>query len=235
MSAGVVFARARRVVAPALVALIGASAASGAIIAPGLYELHNHPDGAAIPPPYGMRLDELYNTSPDHDIFTFNFDDPGSNMQMMVTATTIHIFGVSVGGWDIGGGYDAGPTFGLYTIDFLYTVGVMPSPGDDDVQVVAPSGTNFGTILTPLGDLIALVDQQGQDPGLNFRLGDENDDLGHRGHPGISGWGWLTHGPPGSSHVPNSDWIFTATLIPSPGAASVLALGALAAGRRRRR
>ena len=46
--------------------------------------------------------------------------------------------------------------------------------------------------------------------GFTFRFGDEDDDLGHRDHDGISGWGWLVHPDPDSGYVLTSDWLFTA-------------------------
>ena len=215
----------------ALTALAGlalAPQAHGAMITPGTYDLHNHPDGDAVEPHYGFRLDELYNATGGHDIFTFDFDHAMSNMQMDVTATTIHIYGTSWGGRDTGSSYAADGYLGVYTIDFVYDMGVGPAPGDDDVRVVA-DGDNFGSIMTPLGDTIPLTDKA--DSGYSFRLGDEDNDNGHRGFAGISGWGWVTHGT--GSHVAASDWLFTAT-IPAPGATTLIAGGLLALSRRRR-
>lgn len=219
----------------ALACAIGLSGtASGAIISQGLYSLHNHPDGNANPPPYGLKLAELYDITPNHDDFTFDFDDPRSSMSMIVTANTIRIFGVVWGGRDTGTSYALEPTTGLYTVDFLYDVGVVPVAGDDDLGVLqAASHQNHGIITSPLNDVIALVDEAGGHP-YGFRLGDEDNDLGHRGFAGISGWGWLTHGPNPNNHIADSDWLFTAVLVPTPGAIS-LAMGAGAMLLRRRR
>lgn len=206
-----------------------AGAAQGVVIMPGTYLLHNHPDGDVVPPSYGMRLDGLYSGSPAE--FTLDFDDPMSNMHMDVTATSIHIYGVAYGGRDIGGSYAAEATTGVYTVDFLYNVGVGMVPGDDDMYVVAPMGSNFGSLLTPTGDLLGLADKP---DAYNFRLGDEDDDLGHRGFAGISGWGWFTidSGRPNTGAV---DFLFTAELVPAPGAVSLLGMGGVLAGTRRRR
>ncbi len=62
--------------------------------------------------------------------------------------------------------------------------------------------------------------------GFSFRLGDEDNDAGHRGFDGVSGWGWLTHGSGG--HVESSDWLFTVgEEIPEP-ATLLMVLGGLA-------
>jgi len=44
----------------------------------------------------------------------------------------------------------------------------------------------------------------------------------------------MNHGLDLTQHVYSSDWLFTAQLIPAPGALAVLAMGGLMAGRRRR-
>ncbi|MCA9283509.1 MAG: hypothetical protein KDA30_15905, partial [Phycisphaerales bacterium] len=120
---------------------------------------------------------------------------------------------------------------GIYTIDFTLDQGVMQVPGDDDVWVNTTNNVNTGSIMTPLGDEIALEDERGS-YGYSLRLGDENNDLGHRGFNGISGWGWMNHG--GLPHVASTDWLFTAELVPTPGAASLLGTAGLLLVRRRR-
>ncbi len=204
------------------------------IAVPGLYKLHNHPDGSARPPLYGLRLDELYNSTGDHDIFTFDFDNALSDMKLLITSSSIHIYGKAYGGRDIGSGYAAEAKTGLYTIDFTYSIGVGPVPGDNDwwVKYGGPMMQNSGTIKTPIGDTILLRDKSLGD--YYFRLGNEDNDAGHRGYSGISGWGWLNHGPVGSDHIDSSDWLFTAELIPSPGSLALVGLGAMIGLRRKR-
>ncbi|MBX3379905.1 MAG: hypothetical protein KF805_07405 [Phycisphaeraceae bacterium] len=215
-------------------AAVCAASQAAVIVVPGLYQLRNHPDGSAAPPSYGLRLDELYNATANHDIFTFDFNHALSNMKMMITASTIHIYGQVYGGRDTGSGYAADVYAGLYSVDFTYSVGVGPKPGDDDWWVAYPNPMmqNSGTIKTTLGDTINLVDKQQGD--YYFRLGDEDNDAGHRGFAGISGWGWLNHGPSGSPHVDSSDWLFTAQLIPSPGSLALAGLAGLVCLRRKR-
>lgn len=215
-------------------ALVCASA-HAEVIQLGEYVLGNHPDGNAQPPQYGLRLDELFNVTSGHDIFSFDFEAIGSDMQMIVTASTIRIFGTTLGGRDVGGSYAVEATTGFYTVDFLYNVGVATVPGDDDVWVKStPDMQNRGKITAPGGQVIDLVDKS--DGNYQFRLGDEDNDAGHRGFDGISGWGWLNHGPSGSPHIAASDFLFTARFVrvPAPGAIALVGVAGLAATRRRR-
>lgn len=212
-------------------------ASARADVPPGLYRLHSHPQGGIDPPPYGARFDELYDATSGHDNFTLDFDGPGSTVFMDVTASTIRIFGQSFGGRDVGDVYADDLYRGIYTFDFLYAVGVGLVPGDDDLWVDGPNNANTGFITGPGGlGTRNLVDERNM--GFSLRVGDENDDLGHRGVPGISGWGWLSYVNPGGPpiHIAEIDWLFTAILVPSPGAAAAFAVcGLLAPGRRRRR
>jgi hypothetical protein len=209
-----------------------AAHASASVIQSATYRLHNHPDGSATSPSYGLRLDELYNATSGHDIFTFDFADPASYVTLNYTGTTITIQGQAWGGRDEGSAYAAEATTGLYTFHFEYTVGVDTAAGDDDIIVIADM-QNFGWISTPTGDTIDLTDKS--DGSYSFRLGNEDNDLGHRGFAGISGWGWLVHGPQGSSHVSASDWLFTVgEIVPAPASLALLAFAPFAALRRRR-
>lgn len=209
------------------------TSASGAMIAPGLYRLYNHPDGNQRPPLYGLRLDELYNATGGHDVFTFDFDHPSSSVLMNYDGTTITITGTARGGRDTGSTYANDQYLGMYSFSFTYAVGVQSVPDDDDVWVDAANHVNTGTITTPLNDVINLVDERGTFP-YSFRLGDEDNDAGHRGFAGISGWGWMNHGPNPDVHVYASDWLFTAELVPTPGALSLSAMSLVLATRRRR-
>ncbi len=91
-----------------------AGKAQAAIINYGTYQLHNHPDGNQRPPFYGLRLDELYNATGGHDVFTWDFDhDDGVNQSAMfltyeptMRGERIRIFGTSWGGRDGGVAYD---------------------------------------------------------------------------------------------------------------------------------
>ncbi len=173
----------------------------------GTYKLGNHPDGDAAAPFYGLRLDELFNVTDGHDIFSFDFEAPGACVFLDYDGTKIRIHGRAFGGRDTGDGYD--PMWrGFVDLNFCYTV-VASAPGDDDLIVVTPSGTNAGTVTwVNTGEIIPIYDYAG-DFGFTFRFGNEDNDAGHRGFNGLSGWGWLNHRDP-DLHVAASDWIFTA-------------------------
>jgi hypothetical protein len=208
-------------------------AANATSLAPGVYRLANHPDGNTVPPPYGARFDELYNATSGHDVFTMDFEHPSSLVTMTYTGSTISITGSAWGGRDIGGTYANDIYLGLYTLNFTYSLGLAPVPGDDDVWVDTTNHVNTGTITSPFADVRNLVDERGSF-GYSFRLGDENDDQGHRGFNGISGWGWMSYKTDsGIEHVAATDWIFT-VIIPSPASAAMLGLGGMMALRRRR-
>jgi uncharacterized protein (TIGR03382 family) len=220
--------------AVAAAALLTPAALAGGL-GPGIYVLNNHPDGNAQPPQYGLRLDELVNVTPGHDIFTFDFNHPSSLVVMTLSASTIRIQGHAFGGRDTGGSYANDVHRGVYSFDFLYNLGVQGVPGDDDIWVNTTNHANFGWIQSPSGVTHSMVDERGSF-AYSFRLGDENNDLGHRNFPGVSGWGWLSMVVDGQIvHTESQDWLFTVgNQIPTPGAAALLGLGGLLAARRRR-
>ena len=224
--------RASVVAVAAATVFVATDAVQADTIVTGTYQLHNHPDGAAQPPLYGFRLDELFDVTGGHDIFTFDFDHASSQMYLAYNGTSIHIYGQAFGGLDTGNTYGNAAYTGVAQIDFWYTVGVGLAGGDDDLIVSAAPGVNTGTI-TFLGSTINLFDSPMG--GYSFRFGDTDDDNGHRGFNGISGWGWVDHHVQGQ-HIASSDWLFTAQLIPLPPAAllGVAGLGLVAAVRRRR-
>ena len=198
-------------------------------------QLLDHPDGNAAPPTYGLRLDELINVTPGHDRFTFSFEHPQALMQMMLTEVgagefSIHIWGTAFGGLVVNNEYD--PLLsGLVEIDFTYMLAHLVD-GDDDLIVTTPSFMNAGSIMFD-GSTIDLFDRANSE-GFSLRLGNEDDDQGHRGFDGISGWGWLDHGEAGT-HFVASDWLFTVVPTPGPTALMAIAAALFARARRRRR
>ncbi len=213
--------------------LTAGPALGGLVLRPGTYFLEDHPDGNAGPPGYGLRLDELIDVTPGHDVFTFSFDAPGTDMRIDITEVAtdefeLHIFGTAFGGLVQNNEYVAAFS-GLVDIDFVYML-AHPVNGDDDYIVTTPNFTNTG-MITFEGEMIDLFDRANAE-GFTLQLGDE-DGTGHRGFDGISGWGWVDHGTAGT-HVYDSDWLFT--VIPTPGSGVLLsmALAIAAHGKRRR-
>lgn len=207
----------------------------------GTYRLHNHPDGNQRPPLYGLRLDGLFGVS--SEVYTFDFDDPRSEVRISVGATAMRIFGQAWGGEDTGGAYAADARTGLYSIDFTYTDGYRIAFPDDDRIVVGPNYSNTGSIVAPNGlGTFALGSYSGSFP-FAFRLGDGDSNAGYRGFSGISGWGWLAVGggsaseQQGFTHQDSQDWLFTvgAAVIPLPSAGGMGLAGLMLLGVRRRR
>ncbi len=132
---------------------LASSFAGAGTIPYGTYRLANHPDGNIAPPPYGLRLDGLYNATAQTDRFTFDFNHAMSDMVINIAQVglndVITISGDSWGGRDIGGSHANDVYLGVYQIYFQYTVGVGIATPDDDRRVTGPGVQNFGTITGP--------------------------------------------------------------------------------------
>lgn len=261
-----------RVASFGLAMLMLVDAVQAVMLETGFYALHNHPAGSGHPPPYGLRLDELYDVTPEPeslpggggpgqirpygkfddrrsspsslDTFVFDFDYTSfeDESEMFVTLSEfspsvylVIIEGQAFGGRKQGPGWAQDAFLGFYQIYFEYRM-VIPASADDDLLVdtnVAPADTHFGWIQTPLGDVISL-EASGADSQI-FRFGDEDDEQGHRGVHGISGWGALEHGLSNPlTENQGSAWLFTAEKSDVPCPASALALGVGAMFVRRR-
>ena len=173
------------------------------ILKDGTYQLANHPDGGAANPLYGLRLDGLL-TGDSKDIVTFDFEHPDADVRMDVNGSEIRIYGTAFGGIDTGTEYDPNNS-GLFEIDFTYT-DVDGVAGDDDFITNDPNTRqSTGTITQLYGEhkTFDLIDES-DNFGYSFRLGDEDNDQGHRGFAGTSGWGWMKHSSGGKG-----DWLFT--------------------------
>ena len=172
----------------------------------GRWRLGNHPDAAQNPPPYGLRLDELFDVTTGTDVFTFDFEAPGAAMFLDYDGTSVRIFGTAFGGRDAGTDYDPAWTSQI-TVDVVYPV-VSTAPGDDDLLVVG-TGVGIGTVVWEADGTTRMLFAQENAQGFVFRFGNEDDDQGHRDFLGNSGWGWFEYDPmhpqPGTR-----DWIFIA-------------------------
>lgn len=201
-----------------LVAAIGffALASISQAVSYGSYTLDNHPDGNQAPPNYGLRLDGLLGGS---SVLTFDVTNRGmgNGLALSYTSSGIHISGSIWGGVDTGSSW-SNPQ--LWTFNFNYSM-ISTATGDDDAWAhntdTSTSSTIFGlgTITqVSTGTVWDLRDQSMGD--YSFRFGDEDNDLGHRGFPGISGWGWLDFRLHGSNdpwqHVGSDDFLFTAQI-----------------------
>ena len=206
--------------------LLAIGATSSQATALGTYQLFNHPGGNAAAPFYGLRLDGLL-TGDQSDVYTFDFEHSQSEVFLTHKADrTIEITGRAFGGEDIGSGYKTDTT-AIWDINFTYQDVNNPANGDDDLVTSIGEGfissTEFGSF-----DLIA----ETGDHSFAFRFGDKNNDLGHRGYDGISGWGWVNHAPDttaandaiGVNHLYASDWLFTATSVSVPEPTTILGL-----------
>ena len=199
----------------------------------------DHPDGAALPPPYGLRLDNLFDVTPESGsvtpgpgtsgVTTFSF----VNVQATVTTNTttgdisVNIAGDVHGGRDTGGGYGFGE--GDYAIDFTYSANV--SPDGNGWKVSPMSSSNQGTIeflsgssAIAAGTTWRLYEQE-NNAGNTFVFKDDYHRLSGTGLPldTFVGRGWLDYTIGGTSVT--QDWLFIAPdqpsliIVPVPAAA----------------
>ena len=195
----------------------GGNMPSSMFLADGEYVLRNHPDGNAAPPYYGLRLDDLYG---GFSTITFDFEHAQSDMRMTLSdgGASAVISGTTWGGVDNGGSFDHA---GLWNVSFTFSDVLSNITGDDDLTAQGGDAEQSSGTITPLydtawfnaGEAYQLADKEAG--GYSFRLGNRSNDLGHRGHDGISGWGWLLHDGDGTlDHKPTSDFLFTAYPVP---------------------
>ena len=217
------------VLAASMLLLSAVTFADPIIIDDGTYQLKNHPDGNAAPPPYGLRLDGLLNGN-QGTIYTFDFNAEGSAMYMSRTGSTLEIFGTVFGGEDAGSAYAADST-AFWDIHFTYSD--LGACGSD---ICAHTGS--GTIASDAYGSFDLVSESGNH-SYAFKL-----KYDHRGYSGISGLGWLNHCPSQgndteagscSTHLYASDWLFTVHAIPEPGTLALFSIGLLGVAAARRR
>lgn len=201
------------------VALLFASA--GAVSADIVnFRLHDHPRGEAVPPEYGLRLDDLFG--PSSLPVTFSFDDGGAAVSMAVDLATkmIHITGTVYGGVDGGNSYVAPE---LFQLDMLYKFGVVGEPVNGwDVQSMANTGS-----ITRISDMRSWdLTTKLNGFGNAFEFHPDRFRLFPGDLPGVSwvGRGWLdTAKDPRPTRT--RDFLFVATVVPLPTGTLVGGLG----------
>ncbi len=218
----------------------------------------NHPDAEQDPPPYGLRLDNLFQQTPSSGslvggvggVTSFSFDPgDGSSMSMNVNDLggdlEINISGVAKGGVDAGGTYGYGE--GLFAIDFTYTMNVEGVVGPMGGWKVTPNNAaNNGTITALAGnaDIAAGTEwtiwDQVDGNNDSFLVVRDQHRLGS--YPAVSaldplvGRGWVTYSSIGQESSGTQDWLFIAdTPIPEPASIMLLAAGCGAVALRRNR
>ncbi len=180
------------------------------------YFLHDHPDGNASPPGYGLRLDGLYGGG-GSEINTFSFDAGAASMMLTYESDTIVIEGVMLENF----------TGDLWDIQMTYAMSTTLD-GDGNLGSTGPEFSNTGVMTNQTTNQVVTLEDF---MPVTFLLG-----FDHRGFSGVSGWGWVNHSS-AEKHIAASDWLFTVGApVPEPSAAILFGMGSLVtAGMVRRR
>ena len=208
----------------------GSFANAGVAEVVAMFDLHDHPDGAAAQPYYGLRLDNvgapgvMTLSMAMHDNTTLSVIEENGEFSIRIQGT---LHGGQVSSHEYVSSND-------YSIDFTYGANVVQTA--NGYRVDGFTTLNSG-VLTNLDteDEIVLFGKPNMS-GLAFTFQAD----GHRMSGDNSTWvgrGWLTDEDDGSAPGAGSqDWLFYATQrdIPAPGGALVLACSGLALCRRRR-
>jgi len=234
-------------VAVAALAMTAAPVVAGPIAT---FSLRDHPDGNQNPPPYGIRLDNLFSANSyvgaAGGATTFSFDTFG-NVKLTVSdvgggVLNINISGDVYGGEDSGGGYGFGA--GKYALNMDYTANVM-SKGTGWIVTASGSGSgtltasgNYGTVSS--GDTFYFEGQGTQSNNgtgnmtANFAFLESGWRLG--GGDAWVGIGWLDITDSGGNSLNaggTSDFLFTVIPLPGTAGLAMAGLGLIAVRRRR--
>ena len=234
-------------------AIVGVSACASADT---IYKarLGDHPDATQNPPPYGLRLDNLFLDSGASGarggVTTFSMS-AGSGVHLTVDRTgstlTINISGEVIGGEENGSGGPGGFGTGSYQLDFTYTSGVIAFNGGWLV-IPTPTSSGFGSLTANFtGTGITAGDefffgQDGFQGGAaaggyplaafafmpdGYRLGGGTDEVGR---------GWLANMDANGNIIGGNgtqDFLFTVIPLPTTSGLALAGLGLIALRRRR--
>lgn len=219
--------------AGAVLACAGGATAGVSVVAE--FAIHDHPNGGLFPPPYALRLDDIFGDyQATYSAATFS-DATLTVLQDGSGAFMIDIAGTFHGGEDNGAAwlnpYDV-------SVSMRYDANVVATA--DGWQVNGFTTLNSGTFTRlDTNDSVTLYGME----SMNANDGP----LGSTFVFAADGWriagddttwvgrGWLTSNDDGSAVSARAqDWFFTATVIPSPSAMALLGMGGLVATRRRR-
>ena len=208
------------------------------------YRLFDHPDANQAPPPYGLRLDNVFDGYGYDGVTTFSFNSGVVMAEVDDVAGTMRIFG------DIYGGVDVGEAYGLEVkvrLDFTYSDMVMADnfdPTDPDLQVPQGEGGGGIEVLDIISDPTdggsnGLVGQtfqfHGQSQsqrraGLRRRLQFPE----HRASR-LRWLEWLGWVELASVYGGTHDFLFIGELVPEPGSLAIWSMiGVVFCSRRRR-
>lgn len=233
---------------------IGASIASADTIFRA--RISDHPDATQNPPPYGLRLDNLFTqnnlAAARGGVTTFSMS-AGAPVYLTVDLTgsrlTINISGEVVGGEENGSGGPGGFGTGSYQLDFTYETGVHAFNGGW-IVIPTPTSSGRGTLTANAANGIGIsagdefhFKQNGTQggaaaggfPQVAFALLPDGYRLG--GGSDLVGRGWLANTDANGNILGAGAGVqdFLFVVIPLPHSAGIAAAGlGLLAFRRRR-
>ncbi len=219
--------------------------------------LQDHPDGNQNPPPYGLRMDGLFNGyvgggANAATTFSFNtFDDVILTVTTSGSSISINIAGTVYGGVDTGVGYGFGE--GSYDVNFNMTMNVA-AMGSGWLVSSPSNGVNQGTLTAnagitgvAAGTVFNIYESNSMGNPFKFLQDDHRLTLlngGSSNYPEAGqglwvGRGWNTTFANGNTNGLTQDWLFTGSrIVPLPTGAGLAWAGALCVfaprGRRRR-